>query len=222
MSITKSDVIDAFQFRHATKEFSPDRKLTDDDINFILKTANLSPSSFGFEPWHFVVVQNPELREQLKPVAWGAPLKLDTASHFILGLTMKAPMTKWDSDYIMHMMKDIKQFPPDVIEMYSGFYKAFQNSDFKLDTDKKLFDWASKQTYIALANMMTSAALVGIDSCPIEGFHEEKSETLLREKFGIDTDKYGLSYMVAFGYRKEDPPHPKTRRPLEEIVTWKK
>ncbi len=221
-NISKKDIINAFQFRHACKEFDSKKSLSDEDINFILQTANLSPSSFGFEPWHFVVVQNKELRELLKPIAWGAPLKLDTASHFILGLSMKAPMTKWDSDYIMHMMKDVKQFPEDVIEMYSKFYREFQESDFDLDTDKKLFDWASKQTYIALANMMTSAALIGIDSCPIEGFHEEKVERLLKEEFDIDTDNYGLSYMVAFGYRKEEPAHPKSRRNIEDIITWKK
>jgi nitroreductase len=186
-NISKEAVINAFEYRHATKEFDSSKEVSKDDINYILKTANLSPSSFGFEPWHFVVVQDKELRELLKPVAWGAPLKLDTASHFVLGLTMKAPMTKWDSDYIMHMMKDVKQLPEDVIEMYSKFYREFQERDFNLDTDKKLFDWASKQTYIALGNMMTSAALIGIDSCPIEGFHQEKTEALLQEKFGIDT-----------------------------------
>lgn len=220
-NIAKKDILNAFQYRHATKEFDSTKTVSDEDINFILKTANLSPSSFGFEPWHFVVVQNKELRELIKPVAWGAPLKLDTASHFILGLSMKAPLTKWDSDYIMHMMKDVKQFPEDVIETYSKFYREFQENDFDLDTDKKLFDWASKQTYIALANMMTSAALTGIDSCPIEGFDQEKTEALLKEKFGIDTDQYGLSFMVAFGYRKAEPPHEKSRRDFKDIVTWK-
>ena len=220
-NISKNELINAFQFRHATKEFDETKKVSNEDIDFILKTANLSPSSFGFEPWHFIVVQDKELRELLKPVAWGAPLKLDTASHFILGLSMKASMTKWDSKYIMHMMKDVKQFPEDVIEMYSKFYKEFQERDFNLDSDKKLFDWASKQTYIALGNMMTSAALIGIDSCPIEGFHQEKTEALLREKFGVDTEKYGLSYMAAFGYRKTEPQFEKSRRNFEDIVTWK-
>jgi nitroreductase len=220
-NISQEEILNAFNYRHATKEFDATKTLTEAQIKFILKTANLSPSSFGFEPWHFVVVQDKELRELLKPVAWGAPLKLDTASHFVLGLSMKAPMVKHDAAYIMHMMKEVKQLPADVIEMYSKFYREFQERDFDLDTDKKLFDWSSKQTYIALANMMTSAALVGIDSCPIEGFHQEKAEALLREKFGIDTEKYGLSFMVAFGYRKEDPAHGKSRRNLEDIVTWK-
>lgn len=219
--IDKNDILNAFQFRHACKEFDASKTLSEESIQFILQTANLSPSSFGFEPWHFVVVQNKELRELLKPVAWGAPLKLDTASHFVLGLSMKAPMIKWDSEYIMEMMKEVKQLPQEAIEMYSKFYREFQERDFDLDTDKKLFDWASKQTYIALANMMTSAALVGIDSCPIEGFHQEKAEQLLKEKFNVDTEKYGLSFMVAFGYRKDEPAHPKSRRDIESMVTWK-
>ncbi|GAL61699.1 NAD(P)H-dependent oxidoreductase [Algibacter lectus] len=220
-NIAKEDILNAFNFRHATKEFDPTKTVSDEDINFILKTAQLSPSSFGFEPWHFIVVQDKELRELLKPVAWGAPLKLDTASHFILGLAMKAPMVKHDADYIMHMMKDVKQLPQDVIDMYSTFYREFQERDFDLDSDKKLFDWSSKQAYIALGNMMTAAALTGIDSCPIEGFHQEKAEALLQEKFGVDTNKYGLAYMAAFGYRKEDPAHGKSRRNLDDIVTWK-
>ncbi|NRR93171.1 NAD(P)H-dependent oxidoreductase [Winogradskyella undariae] len=220
-NIAKADILNAFNFRHATKEFDATKKVSDEDMKFILETAHLSPSSFGFEPWHFIVVQDKELRELLKPVAWGAPLKLDTASHFVLGLSMKAPMVKHDSEYIMHMMKDVKQLPQEVIEMYSTFYREFQERDFDLDTDKKLFDWSSKQTYIALGNMMTAAALIGIDSCPIEGFHQEKAEALLKDKFGVDTDKYGLSFMTAFGYRKADPEFGKSRRNFEDIVTFK-
>lgn len=220
-NIAKEDILNAFNFRHATKEFDATKTISDEDMKFILETAHLSPSSFGFEPWHFVVVQDKELRELLKPVAWGAPLKLDTASHFVLGLAMKAPMVKHDAPYIEHMMKEVKQMPAEVIEMYSKFYREFQERDFNLDTDKKLFDWSSKQTYIALGNMMTAAALTGIDSCPIEGFHQEKAEALLQDKFGIDTEKYGLAFMVAFGYRKADPEFPKSRRDFDDIVTWK-
>lgn len=220
-NIAKEEIINAFNFRHATKEFDATKTISDDDMKFILEAAHLSPSSFGFEPWHFIVVQDKELRELLKPVAWGAPLKLDTASHFVLGLSMKAPMVKHDSEYIMHMMKDVKQLPAEVIEMYSKFYREFQERDFDLDTDKKLFDWSAKQTYIALGNMMTAAALTGIDSCPIEGFHQENAEALLKEKFGVDTDKYGLSFMTAFGYRKADSEFGKSRRNFDDIVTWK-
>lgn len=220
-NISQTEILNAFNFRHACKEFDVSKKITDDDFKFIMQTAHLSPSSFGFEPWHFIVVQDKELRELIKPVSWGAPAKLDTASHFVLGLTMKKPLTNWDSDYITHMMKEVKQFPEDVMEMYTKFYREFQERDFNLDTERSMFDWASKQNYIALANMMTSAALVGIDSCPIEGFHQEKAEQLLQDKFDVDLNKFGLSYMVAFGYRKEEPARSKSRRPIDDIITWK-
>ena len=220
-NFSKEVILEAFKYRYATKEFDPEKKLSKEAIDFILETARLSPSSFGFEPWHFIVVQDPKVRELLKPLAWGAPVKLDTASHFVLALSMKAPMTKWDSEYISWMMKEIKQFPKEVQEMYGTFYKEFQERDFSLDTDKKLFDWATKQNYIALGNMMTAAALNGIDSCPIEGFHEEKVNAFLKEHLDVDTTKYGIAYMVAFGYRKQDPAQPKTRRPIDKVVTWK-
>jgi len=220
-TISKKDIIDVFQYRHATKEFDINKKLPDDEVNFILQIANLSPSSFGFEPWHFVVVESPELREALIPIVTGAPLRLKTASHFVLGLSMKAPMTRWDSNYIMHILKEVKQFPQDAIVRYLGLVKEFQEHDHVLDTDRKMFDWASKQAYIALGNMLTAAAMIGIDSCPIEGFIREEAEVLLREKFGVDTEKYGLSYMVALGYRKENPKRPKSRRNIKDIITWK-
>ncbi|MDB4293541.1 NAD(P)H-dependent oxidoreductase [Maribacter sp.] len=220
-TISKKDIIDAFQYRHATKEFDTRKKLSDADIKFILHIANLSPSSFGCEPWHFVVVQKPELRAALIPVVTGAPLRLKTASHFVLGLSMKAPMTRWDSNYIMQLMKEVKQFPEANIKRYLGLIREFQEHDFVLDTDRKMFDWASKQSYIVLGNMLTAAAMIGIDSCPIEGFIREKAEVLLKEKFGVDTEKYGLSYMVAFGYRKENPKRPKSRRNRTDIISWK-
>jgi nitroreductase len=218
--MTKDDILKAFQFRHACKEFDPTKKIPKEDFEFILETARLSPSSFGFEPWHFVVVQNKELRELLKENAWGAPKKLDTASHFVLGLTMKAPLTKWNSEYIQNFMKNVQHLTDEVIKGKGKFYEDFQKSDFDLTDDRKLFDWATKQNYIALANMMTAAAMIGIDSCPIEGFKQKETEKILEENFGIDTKNFGLSYMVAFGYRITEP-REKTRRTIEQEITWK-
>lgn len=218
--MNKQEILDAFQFRHACKEFDTDKIIPQEDFEFIIETARLSPSSFGFEPWHFVVVQDKNLRNLLKNNAWGATKKLDTASHFMLGLTMKSPLIKWNSEYIHHFMKNIQQLPEEVIKGKGKFFEDFQKSDFDLTDDRKLFDWASKQCYIALGNMMTAAAMIGIDSCPIEGFKQKETENILKKHFGIDTDKFGLSYMVAFGYRVIDPKE-KTRRNTNEIITWK-
>ncbi len=218
--MNKQEILEAYQFRHACKEFDLKRIISQEDIEFILEIARLSPSSFGFEPWHFIVVQDKNLREQLKENAWGATKKLDTASHFVIGLTMKSSLTKWDSAYILDFMKNVQKLPDEVVKGKGKFYEDFQKSDFDLSDDRKLFDWASKQSYIALGNMMTAAAMIGIDSCPIEGFNQETTDVILREKLGIDTDKFGISYMVAFGYRVVEPKE-KTRRSLDKIVTWK-
>jgi nitroreductase len=218
--IDKEQILNAYHFRHACKLFDTNKKISDIDMEFILKTAQLSPSSFGFEPWHFVVVQNQELRTKLKENAWGATAKLDTASHFVVGLTMKEPLMKYDSEYIHNFMKEVQELPENVIEGKGKMYEDFQKSDFDLSDTRKMFDWASKQCYIPLANMMTSAAMIGIDSCPIEGFNQETSNKILKEDLGIDTSLYGISYMVAFGYRVNEP-REKTRRNINDIITYK-
>lgn len=218
--IEKEKILEAYNFRHACKLFDTDKKIGDADMNFILKTAQLSPSSFGFEPWHFIVVQDKGLRTKLKENAWGATAKLDTASHFIVCLTMKPSLVRYDSPYIQNFMREVQDLPENVVAGKGTAYEAFQKSDFDLSDDRKLFDWASKQCYIPLANMMTTAAMIGIDSCPIEGFNQETSNKILKEDLGIDTDTYGISYMVAFGYRVNEP-RSKTRRNFNDIISYK-
>lgn len=218
--MTKQDILKAFQFRHACKEFDSSKKVTKEDMDFILETARLSPSSFGFEPWHFIVVQDAELREKLKNGAWGATKKLETASHYVVCLTMKSHFLKYDSPYIKDFMKNVQHLSDEVIVPRSKFYREFQQSDFDLSDDRKLFDWAAKQNYIPLANMMTTAAMLGIDSCPIEGFKQAETDAVLQQDFGIDTTQYGASYMVAFGYRVNEP-KVKTRKSTEEVITWR-
>ena len=218
--IDKEQILNAYNFRHACKLFDTNKKISDADMQFILKTAQLSPSSFGFEPWHFVIVQDKELRTKLKENAWGATAKLDTASHFVVCLTMKTPLMKYDSQYIHNFMKEVQELPKNVIEVKGKMYADFQKTNFDLSDERKLFDWAAKQCYIPLANMMTSAAMIGIDSCPIEGFNQEMSNKILKEDLGIDTSLYGISYMVAFGYRINEP-RPKTRRNINNIITYK-
>ena len=87
------------------------------------------------------------------------------------------------------------------------------------DDERALFDWACKQTYIALANMMTGAAMLGIDSCAIEGMHYDSVNRILSEEGLLDAEDYGVSVAVTFGYRARDIAA-KPRRPLAEIVRW--
>ncbi len=218
--MNKQEILSAFLFRHACKEFDPAKKISEEDFLFILETGRLSPSSLGFEPWKFLVVQDTVLREKLKDGAWGATVKLDTASHFLVCLTMKAPLIRYNSPYILDFMSGVQKWEGELLENRKKIIENFQKLDFGLETDEKLFEWASKQCYIALANMLTSAAMIGIDSCPIEGFNRKNTERVLKEEFGVDTAQYGVSYMAAFGYRIKEP-RPKTRRPLNEVVIFK-
>ncbi|SDY60126.1 NAD(P)H-dependent oxidoreductase [Bacillus sp. 166amftsu] len=221
MKPTKEEILKAYQFRHACKEFDVNKKISDEDFHFILETGRLSPSSFGFEPWRFVVTQNQELRNKLLPVAWGAQKQLPTASHFVIILARKKEEMIYNSSYISNFMKNIQHLPEEVITMKRGFYKEFQESDFQLlESDRAMFDWASRQTYIALGNMMTAAAQIGIDSCPIEGFNKEKVEAVLKEEGILSDESFGVSVLVAFGYRAEEPKHDKTRQSMDTIVEW--
>ncbi|WP_088105453.1 NAD(P)H-dependent oxidoreductase [Halalkalibacter urbisdiaboli] len=217
----KREILEAFHFRHATKKFDPTKKISDEDFDFILETARLSPSSIGLEPWKFVVVQNQELREKLKAITWGAQGQLLTASHFVLILARTIKDTKYDSAYITQHMTEVKGMPEDMLEtVINTRYKDFQENDLNLlDNDRTMLDWAGKQTYIALGNMMTAAAQIGIDSCPIEGFHYESVHTLLEEEGLLENGHLDISVMVAFGYR-ENEPRPKTRKDRKDIIKW--
>ncbi len=218
--IEKSTIIEAYNFRHACKVFDADKKISKDDFAIILETGRLSPSSFGFEPWKFLVVQNMELREKLKPVTWGAQGTLPTASHFVVILARQQKGMRFDSDYISHMMYDVHHLPEESAEGRREFYKNFQESDFNLlESERATFDWATRQTYIALGNMMTTAAMLEIDSCPIEGFKAAEIEKVISEEFNIDTDEFGVSVMVAFGYRVDEQ-RGKTRQNIEDITQW--
>jgi len=215
----KQEILEALRFRHATKRFDADKKISDDDFRFILEAGRLSPSSVGFEPWKFLIIQNPELREKLREVSWGAQGQLPTASHFMVILARTD--ARYDSEYVMNHLKTVQKMPDEVIEMIMPRYKEFQESDFPmLEKEDGLYNWACRQTYIALANMMTAAALVGIDSCPIEGFDYKSVNDILAKEDLLENGHWRVSVMAAFGYREADPTRPKTRKELEQVVEW--
>lgn len=218
--IPKEQLLAAFNFRFACKEFDPARKIPRENFTAILEAGRLSPSSFGFEPWEFIVVQNMATREKIRAVSWGAQKQLPTASHFIVLLARKAADLRTDADYLKSIMSEVQKDPADVVERRLVRVKSFQENDFHLDNDRAFFDWACKQTYIALGNMMTAAAFIGIDSCPIEGFNREKLETILSKEKILDSRHFGVACMVAFGYRLDEPTEEKTRRPTGDVIRW--
>ena len=217
MFATKQQVLDAFHFRCATRYYDPERKISKEDFDYILELGRLSPSSVGSEPWQFLVVQNPELRQALKPVSWGMATQLDDASHVVVILANKH--MRYDSeDFRANLAR--RGLTEEQMQANMATYQRFQTEHINvLENDRTLFDWASKQTYIALANMMTGAALIGIDSCPIEGFNYAEVNRILAQTGAYDAEKYAVSVAVTFGYRAKEI-RPKSRKPLNEIVYW--
>ncbi|SBD27527.1 NAD(P)H-dependent quinone reductase [Staphylococcus aureus] len=108
MSNMNQTIMDAFHFRHATKQFDPQKKVSKEDFETILESGRLSPSSLGLEPWKFVVIQDQALRDELKAHSWGAAKQLDTASHFVLIFARKNVTSR--SPYVQHMLRDIKKY----------------------------------------------------------------------------------------------------------------
>lgn len=211
----------AWNFRHACKEFDPSFTINAEDFTTILEAGRLSPSSFGLEPWQFIVVQDKALREEMKPICWGAQGQLPTASHFVMMLARKRDAVSPTCSYVQQeIFRDTKELPEDVADMYTAKLGEFLTSDFGYgENERERFEWAARQCYIPLGNMMTTAALLGIDSCPIEGFQKENLENLLHEKGIMDKNTFGVAVMVAFGKRIKDP-RPKTRRSADCVVRW--
>lgn len=216
--IGQQDILDAFHFRHACKTFDPARKIAEADFRFILETGRLSPSSFGLEPWRFLVIQDMALREKLLTVTWGAGGQFPTASHVVAILARGEDMRP-GSAYVDHLLREVKRFPEEAIARRDKLYRQFHVSDFNLRGRRALFDWSCRQCYIALANMMTAAAMIGIDSCPIEGFNQLGAERILAEAGLLEGGRFGLAVMAAFGYRVNPAPE-KTRQSLDEITRW--
>ncbi|WP_288919704.1 NAD(P)H-dependent oxidoreductase [uncultured Ottowia sp.] len=218
--LDKQAILDAYQFRHACKAYDPARKISDDDFRFILETGRLSPSSFGLEPWRFVVVQEPQTRALIRDMAWGAREKVMECSHFVVILARQPAMLSPDGDYLPRFMREVQHLPEEAVQMRLRFFRNFSEKDFELAGHPRAFyDWACKQTYIALGNMLTAAAMIGVDSTAIEGFPLEAMNSALAARGLYDPAQFKLSVMAAFGYRL-NAPQPKTRQRLQDVVQW--
>lgn len=220
--MTPEAIRDLLKRRYACRDYDPNRKISDQDFHLILEAGQLAPSSYGFEPWHFLVIESESLKQDLAPIALGAQKALASASHFVIILSRTQASLRYDAPYIGYMMREIQGLPEDFCEFKQQRFETFQKEDFDLlSTERATFDWASKQSYLALAQMMQVAALRGIDSLAMEGFNRQAVTDLLTERGLIDPSEWGVSVMVSFGYGLGSVPQ-KTRQPLDQLVTWVK
>lgn len=218
MPVTAADILACANFRHACKAYDPARRISEDDFQTLLQAALLAPSSFGLEPWRLLVIERPALRQHIAQHAWGAGAKATECSHVVAFIVQQEPLLSPASGEPQRIFRERQRVEGQALEQRCKNFERFAKSDFALVGHPRAFyDWACKQSYIAMANMLTAAAWLGIDSTPIEGFELESMNAHLAREVPYNPEHYKLAVMACFGYRL-NPPRPKTRRTLEEAV----
>lgn len=203
--------LEAMNFRHACKIFDEGKKIPEELVKNIAEVGRLSPSSFGMEPWEFLIIQSQEIKEALRPSCWNQ-VQITSCSELLV-LVTKNKLVEPGNTYVEEMFRR-KDMPQEMFDKYMGVYADFlgAKAEGKPDFYK---NWGAKQAYIAAGNMMTYAATEGIDSCPIEGFDQKAVEKTLE----IDGEDRSVALIIAFGYRLNEQPQ-KVRLPAEKIYRY--
>ena len=200
----------ALNWRYATKQFDVTKKLTSEQLQQLLETLRLAPSSFGLQPWKFIVVENPQVREEIKQVAWGQPQVTD-ASHLIV-IAAKSTISSKDVDEFIALTAKTQGAPEEALD---GYKQMILGSVNNLDAASML-QWNSKQAYIALGFVLLAAAMTEVDACPMEGFDKDAVTKLLK----LDPE-YQAVVLCPVGFRSADDQtstRPKVRYSAEAVI----
>ena len=207
-------VLEQLNWRYATKKFDPNKKIPEAVWKVLEQSLVLAPSSFGLQPWKFIVVRNPQIREQLVEHSWGQKQVVE-ASHLVV-LAIKKDLNESDVDRYVQRMSDVQQVPLENLQKFANVVKGFMKQPpYPLDINA----WSTRQTYIALGQYMTCAAMLGIDTCPMEGFIPDKYDEVL----GLPAQGYKTVVVCPAGYRADDDKYatnPKVRYPTEDVVNY--
>jgi nitroreductase len=201
------------KWRYATKQFDPAKQIPADTWQALEQSLVLSPSSFGVQPWKFFVIRNPELRQQLVAHSWGQK-QVSDASHLVV-FAIKKHVDKAYIDRYIARMAEVQNVPVEALQGFEKVVKDFLDrmSPAEIDT------WATRQTYIALGEFMTAAAMLGVDTCPLEGFIPAKYDEVLN----LPAQGYTSVVLCAAGYRADDDKsaaRPKVRFTTAEMVQY--
>lgn len=186
-----SNFINNANWRYATKKFDATKKVSDADLQTLKEAIRLSASSYGLQPYQVILVENQELRAQLQPAAWGQAQLVD-ASH-VLVFANVTDIGDAQIDAYLNNVAETRGLPLEALQGYGDFMKSKINS---LSAEQKN-TWTSKQTYLALGNLLNAAAELNIDVTPMEGFEPEKVNAIL----GLNEKGLNASLIATIGYR---------------------
>lgn len=197
-----TDLTKALQWRYATKKFDTTKKVSSEDFNTLINTGRLAPSSFGLAPWKIVDVRNPEVRKQLQLAAWGQPQIADADHLFVL-----CRLNKMDEAYVNGFVELTASVNGQKAEELDGLKKMLLGF-VATKSEEQITTWMEKQAYIALGFLLESAAIMKIDTCPMEGFDRAQFDEILK------LPQKGLRSVVlmAIGYRTSDDPAQKRKK----------
>ncbi len=212
-AVENSKLVEAMNWRYAVKKFDPTRKISAADWETLEKVLTLSASSFGLQPWKFLVINDPAIRKQLTIAAWNQT-QVGDCSHFVV-LTS---MTHMDEAHVARFIDSVAKTRSVPVESLAGYQKVVNGFVSKLPAESQLH-WNHRQTYLALGNLMTAAAVMGIDTCPLEGLNAAEFDKIL----GIGKD-YVTACAVALGYRNPEDKYAnsaKVRFPKTEVIEYR-
>lgn len=207
----QENIRQALAWRYATKQFDTEKKLSTEEIDGLLETMRMAPTSFGLQPWKAILVKDPELRKKLRDAGWGQAQVTD-ASHFVVLAVRKTIDEKYVDEYLALVAKTRGITVGDLAGFRQMLVKFVNGSD-----PIWLREWAARQAYIALGFALEAAALQNIDAAPMEGFDPQKFDEIL----GLAALDLESKVMVGFGYRSAEDKYAelaKVRFPREELV----
>ena len=210
--ISSDALLAQLNWRYATKAFDPTKKISASDWAALEQALILTPTSYGFQPYRFVVVTDPATREKLVPISWGQRQPAD-ASHFVV-FAAKETVNEADVDHYLARIVEVRGGSVDQLAQLKGMLVG---DIVKGPRSAWQHEWATRQAYIALGNFMTAAALLGIDTCPMEGIDPVKYDEVL----GLAATGYKTVVAAAAGYRAATDKYavaPKVRFPAEELI----
>jgi nitroreductase len=200
--LTPTQLIETQNWRYAVKQFDPTKKIPTETWAALEQSLLLTPSSFGLQPWKFLIITSAELKQKLQPVSWNQP-QVSDCSHHVVFTALKKMTPEYVQQYI-NSIAETRHVPVDSPSL-AGLQKMILGS---LTTAPHL-EWNTRQAYIALGNFMTSAALLGVDTCPMEGIEANKYDEILGltdyttivacpAGYRLATDKYATLAKVRF------------------------
>lgn len=210
--VSNETLLQQLRWRYAVKKFDPARQISTEDWQTLEESLVLTPSSFGLQPWRFVVITDQATKDQLVPHSWGQRQVAD-ASHVVV-FAVRKPLTESDVDRHIARTAEVQGVP---VENLAGFRKMVIGSLVPPPPSVDIHHWAGLQAYIALGNFMTCAAMLGIDTCPMEGIVPAKYDELL----GLPSEGYGTVVVCVAGYRTAGDKYasmPKVRFVADDVV----